>query len=236
MLAKGLLRRKVSKSDTIDAIVEGAVQVFSRHGFEAGALRDIAVRAGVPLSTIHRYFPSKQQLYLEVTRRILEQVSADRERLLGAALSVDDSRPRLESVLHALAYPIVARAHCADSLPMVQVLRNAAPTHLRTSIMRHHPGHWLKTIMRECSSLKINHAIWAYSFVEGAMYSWQMLDHAYDHALRSEEKLSAEEVSEALEIFCAAGIRALENRDRSLKCRVENLKQIQNGQVSENRT
>jgi AcrR family transcriptional regulator len=222
MPVKGLSRQKASKSRTIDNIVEGAIRVFSQHGFEGGAFRDIAARAGVPLSTIHRYFPSKQLLYVEATQHIWSQINADRERLLNVALSESNGRPSLESVLHALAYPIVARAHNPETLPKVQLIANAALTRrqvrLSTTVMRRLPGRWLEGIMYACPALKRAQAVWAYSFVVGAIYSWQMLDGIYDHALRSQERLSAEEVSEALETFCAAGIRELESRAKQLQC------------------
>ena len=46
----------MSKAQTIAALIESAIDAFSRYGFEGASLRDIAANAGVPLGTIHMYF------------------------------------------------------------------------------------------------------------------------------------------------------------------------------------
>ena len=50
------------------AILEGAVRVFSAHGFDAGTIRQIATEAGVSEGLIYRYFDSKEALLDTVIR------------------------------------------------------------------------------------------------------------------------------------------------------------------------
>ena len=52
------------------------MEIFARHNFEATTTRMLADRAGVNLAAIPYHFKSKEGLYHEVVRHIVEQVSA----------------------------------------------------------------------------------------------------------------------------------------------------------------
>ena len=67
-------RRAPSQSrsrDTVEAIVEAAAQVFERHGYAAGTTNRIAERAGVSVGSVYQYFPNKDSILVELTRRHL---------------------------------------------------------------------------------------------------------------------------------------------------------------------
>ena len=49
-----------------DRILSGASRLFCQTAFEAVQMDDVAAAAGVGKATLYRYFPSKDQLYLEV--------------------------------------------------------------------------------------------------------------------------------------------------------------------------
>lgn len=49
-----------------DAIIVGAARLFCRTAYESVQMDDVAIAAGVGKATLYRYFPSKDQLYLEV--------------------------------------------------------------------------------------------------------------------------------------------------------------------------
>lgn len=49
-----------------DKILAGASRLFCRTAYESVQMDDVAVAAGVGKATLYRYFPSKDQLYLEV--------------------------------------------------------------------------------------------------------------------------------------------------------------------------
>ncbi len=51
-------------------IYERAVDLFSRKGFEAGTMREIAAAAGISPGLTYRYFPSKEAIVLELYRRL----------------------------------------------------------------------------------------------------------------------------------------------------------------------
>ncbi|MBT8038673.1 MAG: TetR/AcrR family transcriptional regulator [Xanthomonadales bacterium] len=49
-----------------NAILEAAVRLFSRHGFEGVSMRAVAQEAGVSKSNIYHHFASKEALYLAI--------------------------------------------------------------------------------------------------------------------------------------------------------------------------
>lgn len=49
-------------------ILTAALEVFSRHGFAAARLDDVAAQAGVAKGTLYLYFPNKQMLFEELIR------------------------------------------------------------------------------------------------------------------------------------------------------------------------
>ncbi|MFM9848070.1 MAG: TetR/AcrR family transcriptional regulator, partial [Hyphomicrobiaceae bacterium] len=64
-------RRKASPEATDERrriILTAALEVFSRHGFAAARLDDVAAQAGVAKGTLYLYFPNKQTLFEELIR------------------------------------------------------------------------------------------------------------------------------------------------------------------------
>jgi TetR/AcrR family transcriptional regulator len=49
-------------------IINAACEVFARHGYKKGSMKDIAGTAGVSKSVLFKYFSTKQNLYLRVFR------------------------------------------------------------------------------------------------------------------------------------------------------------------------
>ncbi|MCX6406811.1 MAG: helix-turn-helix domain containing protein [Propionibacteriales bacterium] len=54
--------REVNARRTRQLLATTAMQMFVERGYEATTLEDIAQRAGVGISTLYRYFPTKEQL------------------------------------------------------------------------------------------------------------------------------------------------------------------------------
>jgi AcrR family transcriptional regulator len=68
--------RQERARDTVEAIVEAAAQVFERHGYAAGTTNRIAERAGVSIGSLYQYFPNKDALVVELSRRHIAQLEA----------------------------------------------------------------------------------------------------------------------------------------------------------------
>ena len=66
-------RKKRDTSLKRSAILEGAIKVFTKTGFEASSMDYIAEVAGVSKRTIYNHFPSKEILFQEIVADFLKQ-------------------------------------------------------------------------------------------------------------------------------------------------------------------
>src|SRR5215831_12558273 len=80
--------RRRRKAERPKEIVEAAFEEFSRNGYAATTLDQIAERAGVTKGTIYVYFANKEQLFIsmvrEVTKATLDTVTDMFERHEGS--------------------------------------------------------------------------------------------------------------------------------------------------------
>jgi AcrR family transcriptional regulator len=66
-----------SKASSRQRLLEIAVDVFGKHGFEAATTRKIAKEAGVNIAAIPYYFNGKEGLYHAVVNYIVEKIEAN---------------------------------------------------------------------------------------------------------------------------------------------------------------
>jgi AcrR family transcriptional regulator len=66
-------------------ILDVAAQVFAAHGFANTQVQTIANQLGVGNGTIYRYFPKKDQLFLAVVERGLQELDAELDRILESS-------------------------------------------------------------------------------------------------------------------------------------------------------
>jgi AcrR family transcriptional regulator len=211
------LEGAMSKSATIDALMESAIYSFSRDGYEGASLRDIARSAEVPLSTIHLYFGSKAELFAAVGRRAWDEVDAERSSLLEAAMAKNPAMAALPDLIHAVAYPIVRRAlgKSDRDIAQIYILRshlahwNPLPSGNMLELADRSMVRWINAMMACCPTLSRQDMIWSFSFVIGVVYSWQVIDRRYDSLLGRDNERSAEDVTADIVVFCRAGIEGI---------------------------
>jgi len=68
---KQILEGEAEMTDKQKAIVKAAVELFSEKGYAATSTREIAMRAGVAEGTIFKQYPTKKDLILWITGRII---------------------------------------------------------------------------------------------------------------------------------------------------------------------
>lgn len=101
----------------MEAILEGAAQVFEALGYAGGTTNRIAEAAGVSIGTLYQYFPSKEALGVALLERHIQETQrqmrewvghmlAERHTLhgaledyIGGMLDVHVKRPRLQHIL-----------------------------------------------------------------------------------------------------------------------------------------
>jgi AcrR family transcriptional regulator len=54
--------REINAERTRQLIVDAAMELFFEHGYDATTMEDIAAHASIGISTLYRYFPTKDQL------------------------------------------------------------------------------------------------------------------------------------------------------------------------------
>lgn len=211
----------MKKSDSIDALMESAIRIFSRDGYEGASLRDIAAHAGVPLSTIHLYFGSKLDLYVAVEQKAWAEVDRERSTLLHDALTRAGSEPApLSDLIHALALPVVKRALGTSEGDMARIFlirsrvsqsRNIGDAPL-LSIADRSVVRWIDAMTRICPTLTRQDVVWAFSFCVGLIYSWQLIDHRYDRLIGQDSERTVDGVTSDIVVFGCAGVAALIKR------------------------
>jgi AcrR family transcriptional regulator len=211
----------MSKSDAISALMNSATTVFSKSGYEGASLRDIAQNAGLPLSTINAYFGTKADLFVAVMQSIWREVEAERRALLDARLLAKGGSPvDLRDIVTALTKPLVNRARSSD--PIVrrapQLLRQwmNVPDEVREAMRRRSFSNpslriWIESVAIASPDLSNAQAVWGFSFIVGALYSYEMMDNRYDEILDLGRD-DPDTIAEYLINFAVAGMQGIGGR------------------------
>ena len=70
-----VVRKRLSRADRYDLILEHAIDVFGTRGYHNVAMDDIADAAGVSKALVYQHFESKDELYLEVLLSFQRQIT-----------------------------------------------------------------------------------------------------------------------------------------------------------------
>jgi AcrR family transcriptional regulator len=65
-------------------ILDAAARLFSKAAYDAVQMSDVARAAGLAKPTLYRYFPSKEELFLEVSNELLERLDDRLRRAMSA--------------------------------------------------------------------------------------------------------------------------------------------------------
>lgn len=84
---------------TWNSILDGAAQLFERHGYEPATTNEIAMRAGVSIGSLYQYFPNKTAIVTALTERHLGDVGP---ALAGAFATLRQRQPGLAETLRML--------------------------------------------------------------------------------------------------------------------------------------
>jgi AcrR family transcriptional regulator len=203
----------MTKTVTIEAIEDKAIEIFCREGYDRASLREIASEAGVPLSSIHFYFRSKADLYLQVSRKLFDRLEADRLTLLEGARPDD-----LEAVVRALIAPLILSKYKRPSAPSSEtpLIRTWLET---TAYLEGDPQHrnmlrrsvetWIERMMTACPGLSFADSQLAQRLISSALFHWETNATYYNDILTLPGGSDEEDECARLVRLLAAGIRAL---------------------------
>ncbi len=90
MAETGKARKKRDTSLKRKAILEGAVKVFTKSGFDASSMDCIAEAAGVSKRTVYNHFPSKEILFQAIVADFLKQRDEIKPIRYASALPLEE--------------------------------------------------------------------------------------------------------------------------------------------------
>lgn len=106
--------RKRRKHARPAEILDAALPVFARYGFHAASMEEIAARAGVSKGTVFLYFDSKEALFMDAIRRVVEPL------LKKSEFALDEWHGTMSSLLRQL---VLGWQQLVKSNPVGEVLK-----------------------------------------------------------------------------------------------------------------
>jgi AcrR family transcriptional regulator len=91
-------RKRLSAGDRRAAILDAALEVFSRRGYNGASIDEIAQAAGISKALIYEHFPSKKDLHVSLLERHTQQIFI---RLAQTADTDDPGEVRLRNGVDA---------------------------------------------------------------------------------------------------------------------------------------
>ncbi|MEP0357488.1 HTH-type transcriptional regulator RutR [Paraglaciecola sp.] len=117
----GRTKRSRAKLDKKNAIMQAALELFSRHGVKGTRVEKIAALAKVSKTNLLYYFNSKEQLYLEVMQHLLEV-------WLAPLASFNEEQDALETINNYIKVKLeLSRDHPAESRLFCMEMLHGAP-------------------------------------------------------------------------------------------------------------
>lgn len=86
------------ESEAADSLLEGALEVFAKHGFAKTSMSDIAAESSVSRTSLYKHFPTKEHVFKALSERMNSKVYAD---VLDAYGSTRDPSGQLLAVINA---------------------------------------------------------------------------------------------------------------------------------------
>ena len=206
----------MSKPLTIEAIETSAFEVFCKEGFDRASLRDIATHAGVSLSSIHEYFDSKADLYVQVGRRLFERVEGQRNECLERFRATGEALD-LNSVVYSMLAPLILERTASGE-------RSWTPSRLRTwydttaylgdhpefrNLLRTAAERWVSLMCEVCPGLGHAEGRFACALIAAATFTWEMTNAYVSDTLQIPGRQSPVEECDLMVEFMCAGIRKL---------------------------
>src|SRR5689334_472794 len=104
-----------------EQILEGAQRVFLRDGFAAASTDMLAKEAGVSKRTLYAYYPGKEELFVDVVRRLT--IENPRTRMLDFVQGLQPrSVQELRTALLMLAGKVLETMMGTDDLALIRAV------------------------------------------------------------------------------------------------------------------
>src|ERR687884_95866 len=121
-------RKRLSAEDRRTAILEAALEVFSRRGYNGASIDEIAQAAGISKALIYEHFPSKRDLHVSLLDQHVQEIF---ERLAASAATSEPGEVRLRAGVDAFLQWVEERA-----APFRMFFRDAVEPEVAEAIQR----------------------------------------------------------------------------------------------------
>ena len=198
---------------TKDRILGAAEELFAQHGFAGTSLRQVTSRADVNIAAVNYHFGSKENLFNEVFRRRMDDMTDLRLSQLKTALEKHPGQ--LQPVLAAFVEPALAMSqdrHGGGAFVRVVARAYAEKNDGLRKFLSDHYGHVLrefgKAIAGCVPGLSKEELYWRLDFLAGAL-TYAMADFGLiKRPAEVTEAAHRERAARELIRFAEAGIRA----------------------------
>lgn len=209
------------KGGARERLMDAAEILFAARGFDAVSTREITAHSGDTLGTLSYHFGTKDQLFIEVIRRRIDELTEARRRAYERATDRSpDGEPTLDDAIAAVMVPFVDRAlrggegWAGYTTLLSRMNYQGAPQHytavfeLIDPVAKEYIG-WLRRAVPDVSEAELGYA---YQYMIASM-----IDAAStvvkDRMRRLTDKAYVgrdyEEVISRMLVFVTAGVRAL---------------------------
>lgn len=149
--SKPAARRSALRGQSLrDGILEGALEVMSRKGFERASIAAIAGRAGVARATVYQHFCDKQDILHALAERITERIIATIESWEPLPASAGAGKRALRATIdRRVARILAAIAANADAARLVGRLTRGSEPSPTYEMMRKIGEHVVAVLTRE---------------------------------------------------------------------------------------
>ena len=211
------IRRRAS--GTRQRILDGGEALFSRQGYHAVALADIAMEAGVRVALLHYHFGTKEELFAAVIERRAPENVAALKASLAMALAISGSRTeRRAAIIRAFVAPVIEKSMRGGEgwKNYIRLLARLANLPQEDSFLSPYRSSFDAIVADYVDALRALHpemdgqdVHWAFYFLQAAdthiLVESGVLDRQSAGTLRSS---GLDLVGEKLVAFCTAGFTA----------------------------
>lgn len=92
------IHNATSPPTAVESLLEGALDVFTKHGFAKASMSDIADAASISRTSLYKYFPTKQDVFKALSEKMNHRVY---DQVVAALDSADDPCEQLLAVVNA---------------------------------------------------------------------------------------------------------------------------------------
>jgi len=195
--------------DVRNRLLDAAEKLFTERGFANTSVRDLTTKANCNVAAVNYHFGSKDNLYIEMFRRHMEEIFAEHRANIEKVMSSDN--PTLEKLLEVITRTALEALSGADErIPMLKlVVRESLNPQLKEQlvsldILKDLLNRICEALMRLLPSLTRQRAMLCVYAIEGLVLH-PMLFHNYYSELFLAVPLY--ELVEHIVRFAAAGIR-----------------------------